>query len=349
MITLITGKPGSGKTLHMISMLAKRKDLQGRPLYIDGIPDVDPDKIPHEPLPEGKDGSNWDEWLPENAILVIDECQRYWRQRPNGSAVPPAVQAMETHRHRGVDLFLLTQHPRLIDVNVKSFVEEHKHISRGQLGNRRMWIWRDKVGSPENRQDISDAIVSSYRLDKSAFKLYKSAELHTKIKTKRSMWVWLAPLILLGTLAAFAWTYFALQDLFGDDQPQSEAALAASAPNQAEGEALAAPYAEAGHIPPQQPRADQPKTLKPDDYIPTMDGKPWTAPVYAPHNTQIATMPYPVGCVQSGQDCTCYTEQATPIRGMDKGLCLDFVEHGIYNPYKAAQSTTPPAAQSSDG
>ena len=53
MLYLITGKPGSGKTLHMMSMLLKRKDLRDRPLYIDGIPDVDPEKIPHEALPEG--------------------------------------------------------------------------------------------------------------------------------------------------------------------------------------------------------------------------------------------------------------------------------------------------------
>ena len=90
-----------------MSMLLKRKDLRDRPLYIDGIPDVDPEKIPHEALPEGCTGENWDEWLPTNAILVIDECQRYWRQRPNGSKVPKAIQEMETHRHRGVDLFLI--------------------------------------------------------------------------------------------------------------------------------------------------------------------------------------------------------------------------------------------------
>ncbi|WP_225748025.1 hypothetical protein [Eikenella sp. Marseille-P7795] len=50
-------------------------------------------------------------------------------------------------------------------------------------------------------------------------------------------------------------------------------------------------------------------------------------------------MPYPVACVKSGAACTCYTDQATPIRGMDKGLCIDFAENGIYNPYRtAAQS-----------
>ena len=50
---------GSGKTLHMISMLMHKKDLQGRALYIDGIPDVDLVKIPYEMLPENCTGENW--------------------------------------------------------------------------------------------------------------------------------------------------------------------------------------------------------------------------------------------------------------------------------------------------
>ena len=42
------------------------------------------------------------------------------------------------------------------------------------------------------------------------------------------------------------------------------------------------------------------KVLKASDFIPSLDGKPWTAPVYAPYNTNIQTMPYPVGCVKNG-------------------------------------------------
>lgn len=38
MLYLITGVPGSGKTLKMISDLMTRDDLKNRPLYLDGIP-----------------------------------------------------------------------------------------------------------------------------------------------------------------------------------------------------------------------------------------------------------------------------------------------------------------------
>lgn len=51
MLYLFTGVPGSGKTLNVVSMLAKRPDLKNRPLFIDGIPDL---QIPHEPIPEGE-------------------------------------------------------------------------------------------------------------------------------------------------------------------------------------------------------------------------------------------------------------------------------------------------------
>lgn len=225
MLYLITGKPGSGKTLHMISMLMNRKDLKGRQLYIDGIPDVDPTKIPHEALPENCTGENWHEWLPTNAILVVDECQRYWRQRANGSHVPDAVKAIETHRHRGVDLFFITQHPRLIDVNIISFVENHKHFDKTQLGTRRMLEWQ-RCGNPDSKADIAAGMPKTYKLDKNVFSAYKSAELHTKIKVNRSHWAWLFPLILVSTILLVGYAYYKNKQILFDDPKKSAASAA---------------------------------------------------------------------------------------------------------------------------
>ena len=341
MIYLTTGQPGTGKTLRMVSMLKKRKDLQNRPLYVDGINGLDPHKIPHEALPDGCDGSNWQEWLPANAILVIDECQRYWRPRANGSKVPESVQAMETHRHKGVDLFLLTQHPRLLDINVKSFVENHVHLSKTQLGSRRAWEWQ-RAGNPESKADINDALVRPYKLDKSVYDLYKSAEVHTKIKTGKSIWVYLMPIIVIAAVALIWYAYSSTSDAL-TAEPKPQAAIAASEPVAAGGEAPAAPPDAAGRYALEAPTATD-TAIKPQDYIPAFGGQPWTAPVYKAHNQNINTMPFPVGCVKSQTKCTCYTEQATPIRGMEEGLCLDFVENGIYNPYKTPQQSQPPTA-----
>ena len=340
MLYLITGVPGSGKTLHMMSMLKKRKDLQNRPLYLDGIPDVDPQQIPHEPIPEGCSVDNWHEWLPPNAILVGDEAQRHFRPRANGSKVPDHVRELETHRHKGVDIFLLTQHPRLLDINVKSFVENHKHFSKTQLGTRRMWEWQ-KCGNPDSKSDINDALVKPYRLDKSAYGLYKSAEVHTKIKTNKSAWLYVFGITLIGLVVGGIYTYnYMNETLLNADKKPVAAAQAVSASDAAAGDALAAQADASGRYQP----APQDKLLQAEDFKPVMEGKPWTAPAYKEHNQKLQTMPFPVACVKTTKSCTCYTDQATPIRGLDNGLCVDFAENGIYNPYITGGDQPKPVA-----
>ena len=185
MLYLITGVPGSGKTLKMISDLMTRQDLKNRPLYLDGIPEVDEKIIPNLPIPEDETMQTWHKWAPTGAILVIDECQRVFRPRPSGSKVPDFVAELETHRHKGIDIFLLTQHPRLIDSNVRALVGHHCHIGKTNLGVRRMLEW-ERCADPTSSRDVSSAVKSVYTLDKKAFGVYKSAEEHTKIKTKLS-------------------------------------------------------------------------------------------------------------------------------------------------------------------
>lgn len=192
MISLITGLPGSGKTSLMVYMLMKRADLQNRPLYVDGIPDL---KIPTQEIPEGHDMTTWHEWAPTGAILVIDEAQRIFRPRPAGAKVPDYIQELETHRHKGIDIFVMTQHPRLIDVNLRSLIGEHRHISNTLLGIKRISYWQS-CANPESRSDIAEAKTSLFRVKKEAFGMYKSAEEHNKVKTKLSSIVWIFPIVL---------------------------------------------------------------------------------------------------------------------------------------------------------
>jgi len=205
MLYLFTGVPGSGKTLNVVSMLAKRKDFKNRPLFIDGIPDL---KIPHEEIPEGESIKTWPKWAPDGAIIVVDECQRIFRPRSSSSAVPDYVAELETHRHRGLDFLLITQHPRLIDVHLRSLIEHHTHFGKTNLGLRRKLEWTTGgAKEPESRANIKEALVSVYKLDKSVYGLYKSAEEHTKIRTKRSKVLYLIPIaiaLLGGGLHYFA-------------------------------------------------------------------------------------------------------------------------------------------------
>lgn len=346
MLYLFTGVPGSGKTLNVVSMLAKRKEFQNRPLFIDGIPDL---KIPHNEIPEGESVKTWPKWAPPGAIIVVDECQRIFRPRPSGSAVPDYVAELETHRHRGLDFLLITQHPRLIDINVRSLIDHHTHISKTNLGVRRKLEWSTGgAKNPEARTDINDALVSIYKLDKSVYGLYKSAEEHTKIKTARSKVFYLIPVFLLLFIYG-GWTFYEFWN--GYSQPvktakpaakTQPAPVAAQAASPAAGGTAAAIAADGTHAagqyaPEEKQTVDKPH-ISADDFKPAIDGQPHTAPIYDNYNKAVQTMPYPAACIKNADRCTCYTDQGTKIRGFDKALCLEYVEDGLYNPYRRQEA-----------
>ena len=321
MISLITGLPGSGKTSLMVHMLMTRDDLKNRPLYVDGIPEL---KIPTQPIPDGEDMTTWHKWAPTGAILVIDEAQRIFRPRPAGSKVPDYVQELETHRHKGIDFFILTQHPRLIDVNLRSLIGEHRNISNTMLGIKRISYWQ-KCANPESRADVAEAKNSIFFIKKDAFGMYKSAEEHNKVKGKLSAIIWIFPIV-VGILAYLG--YFQNQrwkQKMGETTEQVQTAEQSNPKNEASNPTGI--YKD--EAPP--PSATQPFSAS--DYIPTVENQPWSAPLYDGLNRNIQTMPYPVACIKSANSCNCYTDQATKIKGISAEQCIDWADNGIYNPY----------------
>lgn len=204
MIYLITGVPGSGKTLYVVSTLLKTlmKDVVtdgakvSRRLVVDGIPDLG---IDHEMM----DGSvvddkgalscpgfglaNWPDWVRPGDVVLVDEVQRYWRPRTMGAKVPPSIQSLETHRHLGIDVVLITQSPMLIDQNVRRLVGRHIHVRRLFGGSRAVLYDWDGCSADVHR--TKGATSSYWSYPKDAFALYKSSELHTKQRLKIPPWV----------------------------------------------------------------------------------------------------------------------------------------------------------------
>ena len=126
MITLLTGAPGAGKTALLVEWL--RTLYTDRPIYVHGLNGLTLDHFE-------VDGNQWHTELPDGAIVVIAEVQQVWRPRGPGHAPPASVQALETHRHRGIDIFLTTQKPNLLASNVRGLVGRHVHIrDTGWLG-----------------------------------------------------------------------------------------------------------------------------------------------------------------------------------------------------------------------
>ena len=205
MIYLITGNPGAGKSLYAISVLvqtlmSEKVVIDGaafeRRLVVDGVPNL---LLNHELLAPGQaregvlcpaDGDglwNWPEWCKPGDIIFIDEVQRWWRPRGNGTKVPLEVQALETHRHKGVDFVIVTQNPMLLDQNVRRLVGRHQHVRR-LAGMKRAVIydWDTCSGT----LNFKSAVAKSYfGYPKSAYALYKSSELHTKQRQKIPLWV----------------------------------------------------------------------------------------------------------------------------------------------------------------
>jgi zona occludens toxin len=171
-IHLTTGLPGAGKTLRTLFVVEKLRQDSGRDVYYNGINDL------RLPWLEFDDPTKWCE-LPDNSIIVIDEAQRAFRPRAAVLKVPPHVEALETHRHRGIDIYVITQHPLLIEQNMRRLVESHEHMMN-KFGSKWATVHEWKGVKENCDKSRADSIQSEFRYPVEVYGWYKSAESHTK-------------------------------------------------------------------------------------------------------------------------------------------------------------------------
>lgn len=201
MITLITGKPGSGKSLLAVEMILDNSKADSiRPCFsnIDGL---DYKALKCFPLDEP------DKWhtLPVGSLIIIDEAQDWMPPRPSGKAVPEHVDMLNKHRHMGYDVILMTPDPMLLDVTARKTVGRHLHCYRPfGMKHRKVFEWNGCNDSPEPSKNESNALVKKKPFDESLFGYYKSAEAHTH--KPRIPWKKFA--VLVGAIA-FAVSLFA--------------------------------------------------------------------------------------------------------------------------------------------
>jgi len=308
MITLTTGLPGAGKTLYTLLMVEEKRIKERREVYYHGITDLTFDwKLLDDPTQAAK--------LPAGAIIVIDECQSTFRPRGTGSAVPPHVAALETHRHHGHDYFLITQHPMLVDPNIRRLVGNHFHVVR-KFGFEKSVIheWKQLKESPDKNR--TGSIRHDFIYPKSQYGFYKSAEIHT-VKAKLPARVYFlyfgVPLLLLifGYMA-----YTQLYKLSHQDTKNTETAPIATIPE------LPKPMAiETNAQPINQYNWYEAQVSRLPDL-------PQTAPKYD-ELTKPAIVPIPAACVLFRKKCTCYTQQATKL-DTSEGVCKQIVKNGFF-------------------
>jgi zona occludens toxin len=295
-IQLITGTPGAGKTLYTLVLVEKLRQESGRDVYYQGIADL---KLPWI---EFEHQHEWHK-LPDKSIIVMDEAQRAFRPRAAVMKVPEHVEALETHRHRGIDIFIITQHPTLIEVNVRRLVETHRHIMR-KFGSKWATVHEWKGTKDNCDKSRSDSMRSEWRYPKEAFGWYKSAEAHThKFRLPGKVIVLLAIPFLI---AAALWFLSSRLSSWGAPSSLPDATKPqASQPGQASKNVIASA-----------------ETSSPEAYLsqykPRILGLPWTSPRYD-ELTQAQRVPVIRGCWLTD----------TPLPGFDhRAVCM--LDGGVY-------------------
>ena len=208
-INLVTGTPGAGKTLYVVRELVEILLPQNRPIYhnIAGL-EVQSEYL-HEISDEGV--RSWFTF-PEHSIFIFDECQRNFPPRNPMSTVPQYISEFETHRHKGMDFYLITQGPSLIDRHIHPLVETHTHLYR-PFGLKRSTVfkWNTVNPSPNPKQSRLTSQTRNFVFPKKYFAAYKSASQHT-IKP-RIPWVLIlaAPVLIIvvvGSMLLFRYVMY---------------------------------------------------------------------------------------------------------------------------------------------
>lgn len=354
MITFITGKPGSGKSLLAVTTMVELV-AAGRTVYalrVRGLNYEATGVKPYPFAPEGHDHPDprhkvnsetyglerWRE-LETGAVLFVDEVQEILKTRGNTGAVPEWIEAFTRNRHYGLDLFFLSQDPMLVDNYVRRLANSHWHLVRPQGFPQmsRLWKWDEfhddigKKGAPS-----LNAEFKVFRYPVQNYALYKSAEVHTvKFKMPQSLKMVIgggALCLVLVVAGVFAMTRIGKRD---DVPPPATAAAPQGAP---EAPAATAPGPVAAKTGSFMVSSMDAHTMTQRDWvlqlIPRVEGMPVSAPLY--DGVSPSQVPE-IYCMSSPDSCTCLSEQGTRIR-VGEATCRVIARDGAYNPFRKGQT-----------
>lgn len=339
-IVLITGKPGAGKTAHMVHMMLhdpifKNENGELRKVFtnIKGLelPHIEVSSIQSEQAESTDEKLSFHDvhkWIkqPENlgSIIIIDEVQDVYPARGNGSKVPENVSWLNTHRHLGVDIFVLTQDPKDIDSRLRNLVNKHLHIAKNKLGMRTLLEWKYCANNPIVQ--AKDAFAKVHKIDDNVKNLYKSAEIHTVNTTKVSKWVYAIPVLLVAFPALFYLSYVLLKN-GGRLKPEKQETPIVQAASQPALSSLDN-VQNALH-------GEQQKSLKASDFVPTLAERPESKPIYDGVRS-VKQFERVAACVKGGKTgCTCYSDQGTPLKEVTKAMCVDYATNGLpFDPFR---------------
>jgi len=331
MITLFSGLPGNGKTLFALWYLVKKAKAENREVFYNNVKGLDSEKV-----------GNWQEFdpqkwfeLPHGAMILMDECQDTFGKKPNGAALPAVYSELNTHRHRGYDIFLITQHPTLLDNSVRRLIGQHFHtVRKFGLERATVYEWSACNPSPESASSQKSAVSLKWAFPKEVYSWYKSAEVHT-VKKAIPMKLVLA---ILFVIAVPCVGYYALTKY--QSRGKSEvvpSAIASGVPVSSVAPGLA-PGVAPGVRAPVDPVADAKEYMF--NQTPRVAGLAHTAPRYD-QITQAVRAPVPAACIQIGSTksstnirCSCYSQQGTKM-DVEFNMCIQIAQNGWFRDFDA--------------
>jgi hypothetical protein len=358
MLFLRTGLPGAGKTLNTIKELDEEHqadpdnpnlrlhkdpdhpDLPPRTIYYNGIPELKVDQLKARWV-EWDDPEHWFD-LPDGSIIVIDEAQGTFGTDVRTRV--PKVTRFEKHRHQGLDIHIITQHPSLICLPVRKLCGKHINFIRPY--GRTKGVFRHEyemcIDSPEKRVNFKMAQETKIEFDSHYFKLYKSSTVHThkKIKPSYMRGIWIGGgLFLLCVCLVLGGGYLMLQK-YRDKQKASDEAAALAKPAEVDRHSVL-PVKKKGNPSVDEYIADQ-KPRVPDVLASAPRYDDLTKPKDFPRPTCIASTD--PGLVSTSADrgigsgtynnqkvsCQCYTQQMTRMKTSIE-FCMDVVKNGYFD------------------
>lgn len=191
MIAIVSGLPGSGKTLNAIKQYILPALKRGRSVYtnIDGLNklaisinlDMSLVDIEANLRCQESTGETWApttakiKALPAGCLIVIDEAQIYWNNRAYSSSENmELLPHLQKHRHYGQDIIFLTQNIDQLDVGIRRLTQAHyrlaKLVNAGLDKTVKVKVFPDAMGS----EQFAPMSTIVWRIDKTIYPLYRS-------------------------------------------------------------------------------------------------------------------------------------------------------------------------------
>ena len=352
MIYLVTGTPGTGKTAFVMDSVLKNrfglfKDENGnfRPLFSVNLEVIDKTQLPITPVsPEDFIAAPLHENFEEGSIIIVDEASEIYPVRAAATKLPPHVEGLNTLRHHGLTLIIITQAPTMIDIFVRNLVGKHWHIDRKQLGSR-FYEWNKCIVSP-GKAYFQEAYSEVYKPNPKVFGLYQSATKHIKFKKSVSWHYKAIPFLILFIILSIYFGLNRLHRMSGEEQVKAETKQTFRQPENAKGEKQ---YFSDKDNSPQKLQVSLLGT-KAEDYKPRLDDHEETAPVYDSVR-KVVDFPIIQGCVLmekgDGYSCNCYTQQGS-VSPVSASYCVEYLNKRPFNPFRQPENSSKDDKKQSD-